>query len=536
MAPDGLQRSGAPLTLEDIPREFNVASWFLDRQVQEGAGDRTALFSTAGDATYGELAALTNRIGHVLKDAGVRPEDRVLLTLGDGVEFVASWYAVLKIGAVTAEAYTFLQAKDFAYYLEYTRARAVIADGTTLERMREARAQSRWEHTLLVTGVAADELREGELSFDGLVAAAPEDLDAAPTSRDDIAIWKFTTGTTGRPKAAVHPHAAPRLSFDWYGRGVLDLQRDDVVLPVPKLFFGYARDLTALFSFGAGGAGVVFGERTTPARIFDLVERYRPTILATVPTMMRQMLAAPDAAERDLSSLRFCTSAGEALPAPLLARWVEAFGVEVLDGLGSSEAYHVYISQHPGQARPGRLGRLVPGYSARLLGADGGEVEPGGDGELWLRGATAAMMYWGDRPKSFATFQGDVVRTGDLLSCDADGYFTYKGRADDLLKVGGIYVAPAEVEGCLLTHDGVSECAVAGVERDGLVLTCAYVVASVGEDAGDDLAEGLRAHVRHHLSPHKYPREIVFLPSLPKTASGKIDRSALRALAVRSAD
>ena len=246
---------GAALTLEEIPRTFNLTSWFLDRQVAEGSGARTALVTAAGATTYAELAALTNRVGHVLSEAGVRAEDRVLLTLSDGIEFVASWYAILKIGAVTAEAYTFLKAKDFAYYLDYTRARVVIADALTLERVREARAQSRWQHTLLVAGVAEHELDDGELSFERMVGEAPDTLEATPTSRDDMAIWKFTTGTTGSPKAAVHSHAAPRLSFDWYGRGVLGLRDDDVVLPVPKLFFGYARDLTTLFPFGVGGRG-----------------------------------------------------------------------------------------------------------------------------------------------------------------------------------------------------------------------------------------------------------------------------------------
>lgn len=528
-------QAGDPLTIDRIPQRFNVASWFLDRQVEEGSGARTALITPTGETTYAELAALANRVGHVLKEAGVEPEDRVLLTLSDGLEFVASWYAVLKVGAVTAEAYTFLQAKDFAYYLNYTRARVVIADATTLDRLREAAAQSPWPHTLLVVGVQAEDLREGELSFDALVAQAPDALEAASTSRDDIAIWKFTTGTTGSPKAAVHPHAAPRLSYDWYARGVLGLRPDDIVLPVPKLFFGYARDLTALFPFAVGAAGIAFPQRTTAERILELVERHRPTILATVPTMMRQMLDVEDAASHDLASVRFCTSAGEALPAPLVERWLSTFGIEVLDGLGSSEAYHVYISQRPGEPRPGTLGRLVPGYSARLLDADGAEVAAGAAGELWLQGMTAAMMYWGDRPKSVATFQGDVVRSGDVLSCDDDGYFSYHGRVDSLLKVGGIWVAPAEVEHCMLAHEGVAECAVAGVERDGLVLTCAYVVPAPPAAAGEALADALRAYVRTMLSPHKYPREIVFLDSLPRTASGKIDRSALRALGLEPA-
>jgi benzoate-CoA ligase family protein len=516
-----------PLALEEIPERFNLTSWFVDRHLVEGNGDRTALITAAGATSYSELAALMNRVGNVLLELGVEAEDRVLLALSDGAEFVASWYAVLKVGAVTAEAYTFLQAKDFAYYLSYTRAAVVIADAATLDRMREASDRSPWPHKLLVTGVAEDELRDGEFSFERMIAQAGTRLEPAPTSRDDIAIWKFTTGTTGRPKAAVHPHATPRLSFDWYARGVLDLRADDLVLPVPKLFFGYARDLTALFPFGVGAAGIAFPERTTAQRIFDLIEQHRPTILATVPTMIRQMLDTDGGAARDLSSLRFCTSAGEALPPPLLERWMDAFGVEVLDGLGSSEAYHVYISQYPGKARPGTLGKLVPGYEARLIGPDGAESSDA-QGELWLSGATAAMMYWQDRPKSLATFQGDVVRTGDLLSRDEDGYFVYRGRADDLLKVGGIWVAPGEVEQWLLTHEAVAECAVAGVDRGGLVTTCAYVVLRSSHRPGDALAEDLRSHVKAGLSPHKYPREVVFLPSLPKTASGKIDRRSLR--------
>jgi benzoate-CoA ligase family protein len=520
----------SPLALEDIPQSFNVASWFVDRHLEEGNGDRTALVAPQGATTYAELAALTNRVGNVLIDAGVQVEDRVLLALSDGVEFVASWYAILKVGAVTAEVYTFVQAKDFAHYLSYTRAKVVIADAVTLDRVREARDQSPWPHTLLVAGVADHVLRPGERNFDRLLAEAPAVLDAAPTSRDDIAIWKFTTGTTGRPKAAVHPHATPRLSFDWYARGVLGMREDDLVLPVPKLFFGYARDLTALFPFGVGAAGIVFPERTTADGIFELIERHRPTILATVPTMIQQMLATPAGRDHDLSSLRFCTSAGEALPPPLLERWMSTFGIEVLDGLGSSEAYHVYISQYPGQVRPGTLGRLVPGYTARLVGPGSEQRSDDTEGELWLRGATAAMMYWGDRPKSLATFQGDVVRTGDLLSRDDDGYFTYRGRADDLLKVGGIWVAPGEVEQWLLTHDAVLECAVAGVERDGLVTTCAYIAVRSPRRPSDALADELRAHVKTGLSPHKYPREVVFVPALPKTASGKIDRTALRRL------
>jgi benzoate-CoA ligase family protein len=494
--------SGRPiLTYDDIPRQLNLASWFVDRNVEEGRGDRTALIGPTGETTYAELARLTNRSGNLLRDLGVRAEERVLLILGDSVEFVALWYGAQKIGAVTAEAYTFLQAKDYAYYLDYTRAGVVVADVTTVDRVREAAATSPYVRHVLVVGE----------DFDERVAAASDELDAAPTTKDDIAIWKFTTGSTGQPKAAVHPTHSALLSFEWYARGVLDLRAGDVILPVPKLFFGYARDLAALYPFGVGAAGIVFPERTTPERIFDLIAEHGPTILVNVPTMMAQMVRDP---EHDLSCLRLCTSAGEALPRELYERWRSTFGVEVLDGIGSSEAYHIYISNRPGRVRPGSTGELVPGYSAHL----------GDSGELSIEGDTAALLYWNEHEKTKATFSGDAVRTGDLFERDEDGYFWYRGRADDLIKVGGIWVAPAEVEDCLLGHPDVVECAVVGREDNGLTQACAYVVMRRAADG-----QALQDFVRGRLSPHKVPRVIEVVTELPKTPSGKIDRKALRA-------
>ncbi|HKB19889.1 MAG TPA: benzoate-CoA ligase family protein [Gaiellaceae bacterium] len=489
------------ITRTDLPQELNLATWFVDRNVDDGRGDRTALLSASGPTTYAELARLVNRCGNLLRELGVQPQDRVLLVLGDSVEFVALWYGAQKIGAVTAEAYTFLQPKDYAYYVEYTDAKVVVADEATEAAVRGV---ARGRQVFVVDDAFAERL-----------AAVSDELEPAPTTKDDVCLWKFTTGSTGQPKGAVHPMHSPVLSHEWYARGVLELDEDDVVLPVPKLFFGYARDLTALYPFGVGGAGVVFPERPTPERIFDLIAEHRPTILVNVPTMMAQMIDAVGHGRcqtPDMSSLRVCTSAGEALPRDLHDRWLDTFPVEVLDGIGSCELYHIYISNRPGRARAGSTGELVPGY----------EAEVADNGELLVTGDTAALYYWGDDEKTKRTFEGDTVHTGDLFERDDDGFFWYRGRVDDLIKVGGIWVAPAELEHCLVGHPEVVECAVVGAQHHGLTIPRAYIVARQPVEE-----RALQDFVRERLSPHKYPREIVFVDDLPKTPSGKLDRKAL---------
>ncbi|ANN19858.1 benzoate--CoA ligase [Amycolatopsis orientalis] len=493
---------------------FNLATHFVDRL----PAGRTALLCGDEGVTYGDLAALVNRAGNVLRDLGVRSGQRVLLALNDSVEFVAVWYAAQKIGAVTAEVYSFLQPKDYAYYLNYTEAVVVIADSSTLPALREAGARN-----LLVVGDAV--LEPGEHSFATLVASASAALEPAPTTPDDVAIWKFTTGSTGSPKACVHPARSALESFERYALGVLDLREDDRVLAVPKLFFGYARDLTALFPFGVGASGIVFPQRSTASLLFSLIERYRPTILVNVPTMMSAMIADPAAAEVDMSSLRLATSAGEALPSELHRKWDNLFGVPVIDGIGSSEAYHIYISNTPGAQRIGSLGREVPGYTARILDETGEALPDGEIGTLEVTGPTIAREYHGDPEKTARTFRGDTLRTGDLFSRDADGCFHHHGRADDLLKVSGVFVAPSEIEDCLIGHPAVVDCAVVGVTVDGLVVPRACVVLAEGASV---TAEELQDHARAQLAKHKYPREVVFVTGLPRTANGKLDRRALR--------
>lgn len=520
----------ALLTYADIPRRCNLTRFFLDRNLEKGYANRVAIYTGGRAYTYDDVARLTNRVGHVLLDLGVQREQRVLLALGDGLEFIATWFGVVKIGAVTVEVYTVLNPKDYAYYLNYTRARVVVVDGSTLEKIRAVRPACPYlRHVLVVGADPPGGLLPGEICFDGLVAQAPDTLKGADTSKDDVALWKFTTGSTGMPKAAVHAHHSPIINFAAYGLGVLHLQRDDIVLPVPKLFFGYARDLAALYPFGVGAAGVVFRGSSMPERIFGLIQQHRPTILVQVPTMLNAMANHPNAHRYDLSCLRLCTSAGEALPAEVYHKWKRTFGVEVLDGIGSSELYHIYISNRLGAVRPGSVGQLVPGYDARVCDSEGQPVVPGAVGELWVGGGSAALMYWDDREKTKHTFNGgDWVRTGDLFRQDADDYFWFQGRVDDLLKVGGIWVAPAEIEGCLLEYPNVAECAVVGLEENGLTLPHAYVVLREPVEDPSRFAKELMDFARLKLSPHKRPRDVRFVEDLPRTPSGKIDRKALK--------
>lgn len=515
------------ISYDDIPEDLNLTTYFVDRHVEEGDGDRPALITPSATYSYADVAKATNRIGNVLRELDVRPEERVLLAMSDGLDFVASWYAIIKIGAVVAEAYTFLQPKDYAYYLNYTRAGVVIVDETTRAKVASVAGECPRLRRRLVAGEPAD-LQSGESSLRELERGGADFLEPAETTRDDIALWKFTTGSTGVPKAAVHCMHDPVVSFHNYAIDVIGYQQSDVVLPVPKQFFGYARDMTTLFTFGVGATGIVFPERSTPELLFDLIERHRPTIMVHVPTMMNAMATMEGASSRDLSSLRFVVSSGEALPRAVYEKWLDVFGIEVLEGIGSSEAYHVYISNRPGSLRPGSAGRLVPGYRARIVDADGNEVPDGEVGELHVEGESTALFYWGDHARSKHTFSGDAMRTGDLFMRDEDGFYWYQGRADDLLKVSGIFVAPLEIDACLRQHPLVMDCATIGYQKDGLKLPRSYVVTS-GEP-GSELSEQLKQFVRSELSPHKYPRDVRFINSLPTTPNGKIDRRALKAL------
>jgi len=503
------------------PEEFNIADWFLDDRLREGRGDRVALRTNERNWTYAEVAALAARYGGVLADAGVEPEQRVILALDDGPVFVGALFGVLKIGAVVVMVNPRLPDDATAYFVRYTRAKAAIVEPDAAGAFRRAAEGAPCFRRLLVSG-------EPELA--AALAAAPDRRDSFATHRDDSAIWLFSGGTTGRPKAVLQTHASYANTTECYGKGVLGISEDDVTMSVPKLYFGYATGSNLLFPFSVGASSVLFPEHPTAEVVFDRIDRHRPTILVTVPKMVHMMVDDPRAAERDLSSLRLATTAGEALPVELHRRWDAAFGVDLLDGLGTAEMWHIFLSNRPGDVRPGTLGRAVPGFDVEVRDDEGNPLPDGEVGWLWVKGGSRAIGYWHRMRRTVEAFRGEWYVSGDMVSRDADDVFTYAGRSDDMLKVSGKWLAPGEVESCLLEHPAVAEVAVVGVAGEtGLTLPRACVVTRDGTGVSrDTLADELRAWVRERLEPYKYPREVVFLDALPRTHLGKVDRAALR--------
>ncbi|HKA86438.1 MAG TPA: benzoate-CoA ligase family protein [Haliangiales bacterium] len=501
----------------NYPERFNLADYFLDERIREGRGDRPAILYRDEVWTYAEVQAAANRMANVLRDVGVEVEDRVLIVLPDCPLFAAAFFGVLKVGAVVTMANSELPLDDYYYYLSYTRARAVVCDAALAPLLG----------ALGVRHLGAVLARDGGL--EEALARAPAAFENEPTSPDDLAIWLFTSGSTGKPKAAVHMHHDFAFSTEHYAKQVMQIREDDVTLSVPKLFFGYATGTNLMFPFAVGARTVLFEEKSTPERMFDLIARYRPTILTSVPTMIGKMLATPGAAERPMDSLRVTISAGEALPEELYRRWTETFASEILDGIGSAELFHIYISNRFGEVRPGTLGKIVPGYEAKILDDDGNELPPGEIGTLWVKGDSAALCYFQAHEKSKEVLRGDWVVSGDKFFVDTDGYFHYAGRTDDLLKVAGIFVAPVEVEAVLMQHPGVLECVVVGYEEeDKLVKPKAVVVPKPGWRPCDALVAELLALARSKLVHYKVPRKIEFRDALPRSDRGKILRREVK--------
>ncbi len=507
---------------QEFPERFNMAHYFLDHNMEEGRGDKVCLYYRDERYTYREVQARANRFANALGALGVGIEDRVLLVLPDCPEFAFAWFGAAKAGAVIAMVNPLLPGEDYVHYFEYSRAKLAVVHASTLDRLDPLRGGFRHLKHLLVVGNPGR-----HASFEDACARAGDRYVNADTHRDDPAIWLFTSGSTGTPKAAVHLQQDLPWNTERYAKQVMGLREDDLTVSVPKLFFGYATGTNLLFPFAVGAATALFSERSEPATLFDVIERYKPTVLTSVPTMINAMLNLPGAASRELKSLRLVLSAGEALPPELYQRWTRTWAAPILDGIGSAEMFHIYISNSPGDVVPGSLGRLVPGYEARVVGPDGNDVPDGEAGTLWIKGESAAILYWQAHEKSKQVLRGDWAVTGDHMRRDARGYFWYEGRTDDMLKVGGVFVSPYEVENCLLQHPRVAECAVIGYkDADGLTKPKAFVVL---RDAAEspELARELQDFVKGRLAAFKYPRAVEFAPSLPKNDRGKIDRRAL---------
>lgn len=511
----------------EAPERFNIADYFLDDRVREGRGDHPALRLPDRTVTYAEVQELANRFAGIYAGLAVRPEERILIALPDGAEYVAALFGIFKLGAVAVMVNPELTAGEIARLFEYTRATFAVIWGGALPLFKEAVAAASIPPEVaprfLTVGPCAPHRHS---SFEEELPSTSAHWTNFPTHRDDPALWLFSGGTTGRPKAVVQSHRSYANTTECYAKAFLGYREDDVTISVPKLYFGYATGSNLFFPFSVGASTVLFPERPTPEVLFDKIRQFRPTILVNVPTMVQQLLSHPEAAAQDLSCLRFATSAGEALPVPLYHRWKETFGVELLDGLGTAEMWHIFLSNHPEDVRPGTLGKPVPGFEVRVCDEDGRELPPGEVGRLWVRGGSRALGYWQESAKTAETFRGEWVVSGDLLCRDEDGYLSYCGRGDDALKVGGRWFVPQEVESCLMRHPAVAECAVIGLANaEGLIKPRAYVIA---RERRDGLDEELKAWVLAELAAYKHPREIVFVDDLPRTHLGKVDRGKLR--------
>ncbi len=514
-----------------IPDQLNAATYFVDRNVAEGRGGKTAILCGDDEVSYAQVLERVNRFGNALRtELGVRIEERVMLLLLDTPEFVYAFFGAMKIGAVPIPTNTLLTSEDYEYVLNDSRARVLVISEPLLPRLTAIpRERLRYLREIVVVGVAT----EGAHAFAELMAGQSPELEAEPTSKDDAAFWLYSSGSTGFPKGCVHLHHDMLVCTALYGRGVLGISEKDRCFSVAKLFFAYGLGNGLYFPFAVGGTTVLWPGPPTAPNVFDVLERYRPTLLFSVPTNYAMLLAYQrpgGGPEFDLSSIRYGVSAGEALPPALFERFKGRFGVEILDGIGSTEILHIFISNQPGAIRPGSTGRLVAGYEARLLDEGGQPVPRGEIGNLLIKGDSTCAMYWNKHEKTKDTIEGHWIRTGDKYYQDEDGFYWYAGRSDDMLKVGGIWVSPVEVENALMEHASVREVAVVGREdNDRLVKPLAYVVVQDGVSATPVLAQELKEYVRGRLAEYKRPRWVEFVDELPKTATGKIQRFRLRA-------
>jgi benzoate-CoA ligase family protein len=546
-----------------FPDEFNLAEYFLYDRLDEGLGDEDAILYGDRSYTFREVADRSTAFAHYLRDANVDIEQRVYTVLPDAPPFAWSFYGTLRRGSVVAMANPYKPVDDLEYAVEYGKMSAVVTIPETAKKMADTLLESPYlEALVLVPDVATGENASTDIDVPGgfddvsldvrsmqsaLQVGRNADDSAFPeTLQDDRAMWLFTAGSTGRPKACVHSHRDFAYNTEVFAKGTLGYERNDVTVSVPNLYFGYATGTNLMFPHAVGATTALFSERPTPESLADAIERYEPTVVTNVPTMMSKMLDHEESLRADgepgidMSSCRFHISAGEALSPTLLEEFMETYGVDVYDGIGSAEMFHIYATNRPGDIEPGSLGKPVDGYDVRILPIDaegpGAEEVPDGEtGEMWVKGDSIAHGYFRKRRASWETFYGHWCRTGDLFRRDEEGNLHIEGRADNLFKASGIWVSPLEVEVCLHEHDAVANAAVIPAEKeDGLVKPKAFVVVREGhrsqvttDKETADLREELQAHVKSAISKHKYPRWVVFTDELPRNDRGKVDKKEL---------
>lgn len=506
-----------------LPEQLNLADVFLHRN-RARFESRVLLRTADRSITYGQLADQANRACGLFRSLGLEPEQRVLLMLPDVPEFASAWFGAVQAGGVVAAVNPEQRPEEVAYYFNYTRAKIAVIHASVAPLLAQVREQCPFVRHVLVVG---DATPDGEDYARALETATP-DPRIAPTHRDDPAVWLFTSGSTGLPKAATHKQHDFIFNALTYGLPILQYRADDVGLSVSKLAFGYALGTNLLFPMLAGAQVVLFPEKSLPDRMLEHVQRFRPTVLTAVPTAINGMVSSPLTETTDFSSLRVCISAGEALPAELYHRWKDRTGVEILDGIGSAEMFHIFITNRFGDVKLGSLGRVVEGYEAKICDDDGRELPRGEVGTLWIRGDSMALEYWQQHQKSKETFRGEWCVSADKFRQDEDGYFYFCGRSDDLIKVSGKWLSPLEVENALLSHPAVREAAVvAYVDGDGLEKPKAFVVLKDGHRCSDALGEELKTHVHGLITGYKTPRVVEFIDALPRSDRGKVLKAQL---------
>ena len=511
---------------DTIPRDYNFATDILTRNLDAGRGGKVAYIDDRGGTTYAALAERVERFGHVLRTLSVRSEERVLICLTDTIDWPTAFLGAIKAGVVAVPVNTLLTEDDYCFMLADSRARVLVVSDELLPKFAKAIAASKDLVHVVVSGANA----HGHQRFDELLNAAKTDAVTATTTRDDMCFWLYTSGSTGKPKGAVHTHADLKLTDDLYAGPILGITESDVCFSVAKLFFAYGLGNALTFPMSVGATTVLLPHRPTPDLVAEILKKHQITIFYAVPTFYAGFLASPVAPQRGELKIRRCVSAGEALPPDVGRRWSDRYGIDVLDGIGSTEMLHIFLSNRAGDVRYGTSGKPIAGYDLRLVDDDGKIITARGEmGELQVRGPTSAMMYWNNREQSRITFLGEWTRSGDKYIEDDDGYFVYCGRRDDMLKVSGMYVSPFEVEGALQSNPEVLEAAVVGwPDEDKLIKPKAFVVLKSPEKACPALAQALQNECRQKLAVYKYPRWIEFRTELPKTATGKIQRFKLR--------